>query len=246
MVSTLTQFLLAVVTTFAHAQSEPTGEIREIDSGACWVQGSSDTAWKIASFNDNSAFYVFPDDAILSVPHKLETKLTDKLRTLFPSFEKSDYRIHLHCSGAGHQVLISVMNAKTPLCVWAKKSSDSNLSLDIHTVLPNPHPASESACYGVAPASFLFVVADKNDPAALERYLLQRYGSSIESTRVSNVLGYVHVQLKQAHAFKEREFRDLFLQDEKIAAVIRTIEFDGAVITSGEELFLLQGSYSGY
>lgn len=250
--SSLLGLSLSILTTtllpfFAKAQSSPEGQIQELDSGACWVQQSVESpGWKIASFNDNATFFVWPDEQILSAPHKFETKLTEKLKLLFPNFPPSKYKLHLHCSGAGHQVLITVMNEKTPLCIWAKKSATSNASLDIHTVLPNPHPVTDSACYGVSPASFLFVMNDGADPAVLEKYLLRKYRTAIKSTRVSKVLGYIHVQLKKKFAFKEREVRELFLKDATVAAQIRNIEFDGAIITTGQELFLLEGTFSGF
>lgn len=226
---------------------EPSGEIREVDSGACWAQSNSDqTAWKIASFNDNANFYVLRDNQIPSEEHKLQAKLSEKLKAYFPNFAASPIKIHLHCSGAGHQLLITVENAKSPLCVWAKKASDSNVSLDIHSVLPNPVPTNGSACYGVSPASFLFVVKDGVDPTLLAKHLSKKYRSSIKTLKTSTVLGYVHVQLKERFAFKERELRAFFLSDAKIAEKIRTIEYDGAVLTTGEELKLLESNYSGF
>lgn len=230
----------------AQAQTEPTNEIREVDSGSCWVQGSEASGWKVASFNDDSTFFVFKDEAILSDPHRFGTKLTAQLKNIFPSFEASNYKMHLHCSGIGHQVLITVESEKTPLCVWAKKSENSNLSLDIQKVLPNPEGDPNSMCYGVSPASFLFTVTEGNDPALLGTYLSKKYRSNLESIRVSKMIGYVHLVLKPRFAFKERELRAHFMKDPKISAVVRRIEFDGAVTMTGESLLLLNDTYSGY
>ena len=217
-------------------------EIVELDGGACWAKPENfngQTVWKIASFNDGKNF-IYP------LNNQLENAITDTLKNIFPSFPATKYRVDLHCGGAGSLILASFFEGDTPLCVWAKRTENSNVEFSVLQVLPNPNTAPDSACLGVTPGKLLMAVKDDVDHTAVETYLKKRFRNLIDTVRYYDISKIFSIDLKQTYHFHEAEARSRLQKNPYLRKRIRFVEYDGAVVISGENLLMRSGDYPGY
>jgi hypothetical protein len=217
-------------------------EVEELDIGACWARAETtggQTVWKVASFNDDRNFY-YP------LNNQLEDAITTELKKIFAHYPESQFRVDLHCGGAGHRLFISFLDGKKPVCAWAKRSANSNVEFDVEQIAPNPNADPNQPCLGINPGVLLLGLKNASKSRPIQQYLKVRYGRMIESISYSQNLGLMTVSLKKMYQFNEKTVHDLWANDRFLKPRLNYVEYDGQVIISGAYLQLKTGTYPGY
>jgi hypothetical protein len=217
-------------------------DIIEVDMGACWVQQLTQEmggpGWKVASFNDDRNF-VLRDGQLLE-------SAEPSLKKMFAHYPQSQYRADLYCGGGGHQLLVSIYDGPSPVCVWLKRTADGNSAFVVQDVFPNPHRSSLSACFGVNPGMLLLGLTDEADAKAVRLYLRLHYPKVVRSSQFYPHTHVLSVRLWARQNFHESEVRDALMKDTFLASKMRFIEYDDRVLIVGSELGLESGTYPGY
>ena len=137
---------------FSLKASEPLENVFSLDMGACWLRPHSTNSFAIASFNENSAFYLDTSFSISS----LLNELSKQLKSLgFEHYLQSKYDLFLHCGGGGHKIIVNIHESKAPLCVFARNDGKSNLSLKLLSIHSNPEAMPGKYCQGVVPGNLI-------------------------------------------------------------------------------------------
>lgn len=217
-------------------------EVHELDLGACWAKAEltgGKTVWQVASFNDDRNFY-YP------LTNQLDDATTSELKRIFKQFPSSHFRVDLHCSGAGHGLFISFYDAKTPVCVWAKRSAETNFEFIVEQVVPNPLATPDQPCMGISPGSLLVLLKDKNSARTVETYLRGRYSRYLNSIRTHDSIGMLSISLKPMYHFNEKLIREIWQKDRVLKHWVKSVEYDPLMIIVGSYLKLRTDAYPGF
>ncbi|MCM2282251.1 MAG: hypothetical protein NDI61_10440 [Bdellovibrionaceae bacterium] len=214
-----------------------TQEVTVVDEGACWIAEGAPQDWRVASFNDEKAFVLNP----FRLEQELFPLLDVELRALgVTSFDATDVEIHLHCSSAGHALLVNLGNAGLPFC--------AHTDGDLRAVRVYPHFGGGSgACYGVEALSLVMLLNSPQDVAFVEALLEgPEYEDLIASIEPLTQLGILLVQLQPTHRFREDDARARLLQDPSLGSKLKAIEYNSLSRVAGSTVLLFAGEYGGF
>lgn len=212
-------------------------QVTELDMGACWVSEERPEFWKVASFNDRQAFVV---DSF-RLQYELWPVLATELKAQgITSLGLTDFQVHLHCSSAGHSLLINMGNASTPVCVH----TDSSMSKV--RVFPQ-FDGGDGLCFGVEPQSLMVTPKSIESLSELVTALKHPgYSRYIEDVVAIGIAGVVVVGLRPEFRFKEDQVQGVLLYDKNIGPLIESVDFNRILLISGSSHPLFSGTYEGY
>lgn len=219
-----------------------TGEpktVLEVDAGACWAsEGQSrapSSSWKIASFNDGRAFSI---DAF-RVKQELMPRLKGEIRRLgITSLATTEYQVHLHCSSAGHILMLNFGDADVPMCVHTDGAFQT---LGIYPHFEGGH----GPCFGQEALSLLLVPkVDANSQALAKTLQGPEFADLVAEVRwMPSVL---HVILRREHRFHEDQARQRLLSHATVGPLLEAIDYNRLSLISGSSLYLFSAESDGF
>lgn len=229
-------FAALLVTSLAQAQMSPP-PVESLDQGACWVSQIEPEVWRVASFNDTTAFQIDAN----RLQYEFEPALTRELKNLgLSEMAATKYETHIHCSGAGHIIIMNFKDAATPLCVL------TNSTLDKMTVNINPLK-QEGACGGAAQQTVIIKALDAIHAKTLADILSgERFKEMVGDIELMPAIGAVTVKLNTSWRFREGQAMAKFRADSELALHIDDLMYSHVWTVVGQSMHLLGREYPGY
>lgn len=222
---------------FGSVGSAASTDVEDLDSGACWVQQTRGSFWKISSFNDGQAFYLDPT----RLSGEFEPALTTTLKAQGLSrFAGGPYEVHLHCSGSGHLFKINFYRTKPPICVYARNGFQG---MQIYAW----HDGHSGECQGQGLQSLTLLLQDpKMVKRGVDILRSRRLAAVVADIEVLEKFAIIFVTLKKPYRFYEDRARSILLKDRQLAPLLSTIEYAWIQTISGSSMPLLHGNHPGF
>jgi len=237
-------FLIPALASIAFA-AEPT-EVVSLDNGSCWIKNvtpapDAPLTWRVDSWGDSTNFLV-------SIPDlSFEKDFTAKLKAVLSSFEPSSYDVALYCYSSGYVVAYSFYEGDTPVCVRAKKSSNSNFELQTVSIDSNPN-RSRGFCESKEPKTLFLKLKSDATPSEVQSYLAATAGFSdkITATVYNDFTKRIRITLTDQWIYREWKVKALLDQDAFTQSKVERIDYNAILHVTGESYKLGEGKFAGY